>query len=532
MFFVPKPKNMINEQRNYTVFMHLTPELKAYIGITKQENWNKPSLYRSCVAFYGATKQFGWENTAHYKVEDGLTKADAIKARDTLIKAAGASCYNAYQTSMPTSLNIDGEALLTKNNGKMKKAKKETKRSCRISSVKIELMFDNRYKRGDGTYPVCVRVYNDKKYAYLQTGYSMSPAEFECMDADNEASLNKMYERVCAYVREKTNNCAFCIDCVKADIEKKMQGITNTSGTLASLIMEKAALLTNSGSATNYRSAMLRVMKTYPNGLPLAMTNQHSIGAVLADLRKDGYSDTTINIYLSVIKASINYGIYKGLLKPEQYPFKRQAMEVDKVVVPKSNKRDDRYITKQEMQQLWGWFKRTKNKWVGYFMFSYLHGGMNLADMMDLRFNDFWFTEGGFVFTRKKTAHKTNHKVLVPATTWTQELFDTMGIVPTKGARVFNGLTYDGTDADYQKTKRNCDNNINRFLDKACLELGISKNVSMTTARHSFATIATRERIPYTISEQCMGHVQNGVSSHYIAEWQVGEMRADMEKLL
>jgi len=522
---------MKENQRNYTVSVHLTPDLKAFVGATNQK-WSKPSTYRGCTEFYNAAQQFGWKNIAHYEIETGLTKEEAFKARDTLIKAAGASCCNAYKTAKPTSLNIDGEALLTKNNGKMKKAKKETKRSCRISSVKIELTFDNRYKRGDGTYPVCIRVYNNKKYVYLQTGYSMSPAEFECMDADNEASLNKMYERVCAYVREKTDNCAFCVDCVKADIEKKMQGITSSSGTLASLIEEKAALLTNSGSASNYRNARLRVMKTHPNGLPLAMVNQHTVGDVLADLRKDGYTDTTINIYLSVVKASINYGIYKGYLKPEQYPFKRQAMEVDKVVVPKSVKRDDRYITKDEMRMLWGWFKQTKNKWVGYFLFSYLHGGMNLADMMDLRFNDFWFTEGGFVFTRKKTAHKTNHKVLVPATAWTHELFSTLNIFPTKGERVFGGLAYDGTDANYQRVKRTCDGNINRALDKACSELGINKNVSMTTARHSFATIATRERIPYTISEQCMGHVQNGVSSHYIAEWQVGEMRADMEKLL
>lgn len=523
---------MKKDDNNYTVSLHLTPDLKAFVGATKQK-WSKPSTYRGCTEFFNASQQFGWGNISHYEIESGLTKEEAFKARDTLIKAAGSQCYNAYQTSKPTSLTFGSiETPTTKTNSNMKKAKKETKRSCKIASVKIELMFDNRYKKGDGSYPVCVRVYNDKKYVYLQTGYSMTPAEFDCMDAKNETSLNKMYERVCDYVREKTDGCSFCIDCVKADIEKKMQGITSTSGTLASLVMEKAALLTNSGSATNYRSAMLRVIKTHPNGLPLAMVNQHTIGEVLSDLRKDGYTDTTINIYLSVIKASINYGIYKGYLKPEQYPFKRQAMEVDKVVVPKSVKRDDRYITKREMQQLWGWFTQTKNKWVGYFLFSYLHGGMNLADMMDLRFNDFWFTEGGFVFTRKKTAHKTNHRVLVPATTWTTELFNTMDITPTKGERVFGGLAYDGTDASYQKVKSKFDTKINRALDKACAELGIDKNVSMTTARHSFATIATRERIPYTISEQCMGHVQNGVSSHYIAEWSVGEMRQDMEKLL
>ena len=213
-------------------------------------------------------------------------------------------------------------------------------------------------------------------------------------------------------------------------------------------------------------------------------------------------------------------------------PHLDQAMEVDKVVVPKSNKRDDRYITKQEMQQLWGWFKRTKNKWVGYFMFSYLHGGINLADMVDLRFNDFWFAEGGFVFTRKKTAHKTNRKVAVPATTWTQELFDTLNIEPTKNKRVFAGLEYDGTDADYQRLKSGVHTNIDRSLAKACKELEINKKVTMTTARHSFATIATKEGIPYVMVENAMGHTLGSVASHYIGSFSVEEMRPDFEKLL
>lgn len=594
-FINQKHENMTKNERSYSVYMHKCPNGMIYVGLTSvapYRRWQQGNGYRDNKLFYPLIEEYGWNNIEHITVATGLTRTegewlerrliqltdrnyslntvkahkskyglnDLVELDDNLVKPnyqisnldefyGDAINHNVHrsifgvslnewitthtQTSKPTSLTFGSiETPITKTNSNMKKAKKETKRSCKIASVKIELMFDNRYKKGDGSYPVCVRVYNDKKYVYLQTGYSMTPAEFDCMDAKNETSLNKMYERVCDYVREKTDGCSFCIDCVKADIEKKMQGITSTSGTLASLVMEKAALLTNSGSATNYRSAMLRVLKTHPNGLPLAMVNQHTIGEVLSDLRKDGYTDTTINIYLSVIKASINYGIYKGYLKPEQYPFKRQAMEVDKVVVPKSVKRDDRYITKDEMRQLWGWFTQTKNKWVGYFLFSYLHGGMNLADMMDLRFNDFWFTEGGFVFTRKKTAHKTNHRVLVPATTWTTELFNTMDITPTKGERVFGGLAYDGTDASYQKVKSKFDTKINRALDKACAELGIDKNVSMTTARHTFATVATKERLPFAMIEGAMGHVLGGVSSHYIGGFTISEMRPDLEKLL
>lgn len=589
-FINQKHEKMIKNDKTYSVYMHKCPNGMIYVGCTSlkpSRRWNGGKGYYGNPVFEPLIREYGWDSIRHITVASGLTRDAALYLEGRLLHFAKEDCvintlktnwftspkYDAKyttpifkrddvvefygnslntefveselfssnstksfsqgdsQTTATNSINFYGETT-TKTNKSMKKVKKETKRSCRLSGVKIELMFDNRYKRGDDTYPVCVRVYNNKKYVYLQTGYSMTPYEFECMDTDNENCLNKMYEKVCQYVREKTVDGMFCIDCVKSELEKKMQGINNTSGTLASLIMERAETLTNLGSIRNYKSASAIVEKAHPNGLPLATVSQHTVGEIVKCMQSNGYSPTTINIYLSIIRASINYGIYKGYLKPEQYPFKRQAMEVDKVVVPKSNKRDDRYITKQEMQQLWGWFKRTKNKWVGYFMFSYLHGGINLADMVDLRFNDFWFNEGGFVFTRKKTAHKTNRKVAVPATTWTQELFDTLNIEPTKNKRVFAGLEYDGTDADYQRLKSGVHTNIDRSLAKACKELEINKKVTMTTARHSFATIATKEGIPYVMVENAMGHTLGSVASHYIGSFSVEEMRPDFEKLL
>jgi integrase len=169
---------------------------------------------------------------------------------------------------------------------------------------------------------------------------------------------------------------------------------------------------------------------------------------------------------------------------------------------------------------------------LGYFFFSYLHGGVNIADIMGLGFTDFYFDEGGFSYKRRKTIRKNQFKVYVPATTHTATLFSVLGITPSRGSLVFPELGVSGGENEFYKQKENATNRANRDLKKAAAECGIDKNITMTTARHTFATLANKSGMPYDMVERAMGHANNGVSSHYIGAWSLAEMRPCFEKLL
>ena len=137
------------------------------------------------------------------------------------------------------------------------------------------------------------------------------------------------------------------------------------------------------------------------------------------------------------------------------------------------------------------------------------------------------------MYQREKTKGKNNFKVVVPATTWTSELLDIMGITPTKGELVFKdmgGLRQ--SDKGYAVAKNRLSNNANQTLKAVGKKSGVEKSISMTVARHSFATTATKERMPFAMIERAMGHSTGGVSSHYIGGFTVDEMRPDFEKLL
>lgn len=516
-------------KENYNVVLHLTPELKAFISLGNNEKtWNQPSTYRSCGEFANAIQQWGWGGIKHKVVETGLSKQRAKDARDALVKACGCQSLNTRQCSKPAIFS-DFTNLPTKNKEKMKKAKKQSKIKQRVNGACVELMFDNRYLKDSGKYPVCVRVYANKKYTYIPTGYDVTPQEFEHLPMHIEQDLCDKYNKVRDWL-VANNNGGWCdLDALK----KVLSGGVCAGQTLCDIILEKAALANAEGTESNYQAVAKSIKLVFADGLDARRVGVGSIKKYKEWLEGNGAKPATINIHLSIIRASVNYGIYKGYLKPEQYPFKRQAMEIDKITIPQSDKRDENYLSKTDMQTLWGYFKQTKTKHLGWFLFSYLHGGMNIADMMGLRFTDFWFSEGGFVYQREKTKGKNNFKVVVPATTWTSELLDIMGITPTKGELVFKdmgGLRQ--SDKGYAVAKNRLSNNANQTLKAVGKKSGVEKSISMTVARHSFATTATKERMPFAMIERAMGHSTGGVSSHYIGGFTVDEMRPDFEKLL
>lgn len=64
----------------YTVYMHIAPNGKKYIGITCQDpsrRWRNGSGYKKNRHFFAAINKFGWKNIRHEVLFEGLTEAEA-----------------------------------------------------------------------------------------------------------------------------------------------------------------------------------------------------------------------------------------------------------------------------------------------------------------------------------------------------------------------------------------------------------------------------------------------------------------------
>ena len=74
---------------NYTVYMHISPSGKKYIGITGQSierRWGNGTGYKNCISFNRAIAKYGWDNIKHIILYSGLSKEDAERKEVELIK--------------------------------------------------------------------------------------------------------------------------------------------------------------------------------------------------------------------------------------------------------------------------------------------------------------------------------------------------------------------------------------------------------------------------------------------------------------
>lgn len=79
----------MGKDKNYTVYIHICPNNKVYVGITFREpekRWKKGNGYKENKHFSRAIKKYGWENIKHEILFVNLSKEEAEVKEIELIK--------------------------------------------------------------------------------------------------------------------------------------------------------------------------------------------------------------------------------------------------------------------------------------------------------------------------------------------------------------------------------------------------------------------------------------------------------------
>ena len=109
---------------NYTVYMHVSPSGKKYIGITGQsveKRWGNGIGYKNCTSFNRAIEKYGWNNIKHIILYSGLSKKDAETKEIELIKK-----YNTTDSKYGYNIENGGNTI--------GKHSEETKRKISIAN--------------------------------------------------------------------------------------------------------------------------------------------------------------------------------------------------------------------------------------------------------------------------------------------------------------------------------------------------------------------------------------------------------------
>ena len=73
---------------NYTVYVHVVPNSKKYVGITCQrplQRWANGHGYVKNTYFYNAIIKYGWDNIEHIIIASNLSKDEACNLEKALI---------------------------------------------------------------------------------------------------------------------------------------------------------------------------------------------------------------------------------------------------------------------------------------------------------------------------------------------------------------------------------------------------------------------------------------------------------------
>lgn len=387
-----------------------------------------------------------------------------------------------------------------------------------MTNAKTATVLDTRRAKGNGIYPVKLRITFERKQVYYLTPYDLSKEDFEKVMFGKR--LNEGEKKLKKKITAFENKAIGIIEALPAftfkAFEKHYYTNRGTKGTLNEAFATYAAELREAGrigTAVSYECAQ--------NSL-----NQFSPGAKFADatpdfLRKyerwmlvNGNSVTTVGIYLRSLRTLFNNAIADGLLTKDYYPFGKKRYEI-----PTGNNIKKALSLKEigsifHFQAMPGTMARAKDYWI----FMYLCNGINVKDMSLLKYENI---NGEVIeFIRAKTARTKRHvePIRVNLTDELKAIIEKWGNKKQDGTTfIFPILEKGLTPARERQLIQQLTQVINSHMKDIAESLGIKKEVTTYFARHSFATVLQRSGVSTSFISEALGHSNIKTTQSYLA---------------
>lgn len=251
-------------------------------------------------------------------------------------------------------------------------------------------------------------------------------------------------------------------------------------------------------------------------------------------IKKKGKTPSTVGIYLRNIRAIFNDEIAKKNINSDLYPFGKR-----KYVIP-SAANTKKAIPKESIIKLLSYEaspllpmeQRSKD----FYTFSYLSNGMNMADILNLKWQNVDLEARKINFVREKTKDTTKNQQI----TITVQMFDeTIKIIERWGSKtkmptdfLFPFYTEKMSPVDKRRVKAQFIKTTNYNMRKIAKSLGITDDPLTMSARHSFATIMMQNNSPIALISKLLGHTDMKTTQNYLDSFEDGQTKDFLGNLL
>lgn len=385
--------------------------------------------------------------------------------------------------------------------------------------ITVAAVLDNRTKRADGSYPVRIRVNHNRTRKYIPTGKNLTKEEWDSLTSTRNRALSdirKSIEESFYVVKENID-----VLCQKGEFSFHALDTrlgNGSGGTVNQAFEAKIAQLdaeNRIGSRDLNVNTLVLLREFAGNNIPFDIINPLWLKRCEAFWTKTK-NTTTIGMHMRNLRAIMNEAKRNGTIKESQYPFGRGKYEI------KTGDSIKKALLTDQIRQIYHFthYSETLLKYRDLWLFIYFCNGLNVADMIRLRYSD--IIDNEICFVRQKTCRTTKNikRIRVPMNDEIRTIIKKWGNRPNADSYIFPFLNGLETANEQKVRNKDISKRINKYMKIVAKELGIKDNITTYTARHSYATTLKRSGANIAYISESLGHNDLSTTEHYLASFE------------
>lgn len=380
------------------------------------------------------------------------------------------------------------------------------------------IILDTRRPKQDGTFPVKIRVTFHRKQKYYAVGLSLTEEDFKKVQGskprgeykEKKIILNALEQRAIEIIKKLPS---FSFEA----FEKRFLEQKQTGKDVFSYYERYIEILKNEGrvgTAGNYQSSLNSLKSFHPKKLSFEKANSDFLMAYERWMQAKGNSSTTVGIYIRPLRTLFNQAIEEGIISKQDYPFGKRKFQIP------AGRNIKKSLTLDDIQTIFNYEPKTepearsRDLW----LFSYLCNGINVKDIARLKYQNIEADKVTFIRAKtERTAKKNMKPVVAILTPEAKEIIHRWGSTPENPETFIFGILSDGITPERElRLVQQATKNINKYIKKIAAAVGIEKEVTTYTARHSFSTILKRSGAPMEFISESLGHQDLKTTEHYL----------------
>lgn len=398
------------------------------------------------------------------------------------------------------------------------------------NGVVVSVLLDTRTVNKEGTYPVKIKVYFQGKPKYYPTGICMSTKEEleEVLESKSKKNIEiqdiigKELSRILKNVDILVERGTFSFSNLNNMLGK------NIGGTLNEMISAKIKELENEekfGTSAFYKGTLSLLKRYMKHDVPINEVTVEWLNGLEKFILKTA-NQTTVAMNMRNIRATMNIAKQVGVIRESDYPFGRGKYQI------KEGSGKKKALNKKQLKAIAEYSdgSMTTEFYRDLWLFIYFCNGLNVADLISLKFSD--IQNGEISFIKKKTKDRTRDvkRIYAAITPEMYSIINKWGNDPKKSVYIFPFLKPGDSAWEHEKKKKNLTKLINKRMKMIGEKLNLGK-ITTYVARHTYATVLRNEGVPISIISPMLGHSSVTTTEIYLADLE-SEYRAKNASLL